>query len=290
MATMASNRMINPELYAVEPVTKRLTTSQLPEFDKIKWANFKEVTFQAPDGATIHGILITKPGLDMKKKHPAFVSNIYANSGKDAWGGFMENYAAMQLDMVVLVVDFRASWGYGGEFNSGYYQKMGLIDVDEAVAAHKFLADLPYVRSDRIGIWGWSYGGYLTLMTLLTKPGVYDTGVAVAAVSDWKSYNEWYTRRRLGLVKDDKDKLFEKTSPITYAAGLKDNLLMIHGMLDDNVLFQDDARMVQRFIDNDKFVDVMYYPRDDHSIGKDTSRPHVFTTIMRYLWDKLSRP
>jgi dipeptidyl-peptidase-4 len=290
MATLASSRTINPELYSVEPEMKRLTTSQMPDFAKIKWANFKEVTFKAKDGATIHGLLVTKPGLDMKKKHPAFISNIYANSGKEQWGGFMENYAAMELDMVVLLVDFRASWGYGGEFNSGYANKMGLIDVDEAVSAHDYLAALPYVRKDRIGIWGWSYGGYLTLMTLLTKPGVFDTGVAVASVTDWKSYNEWYTRRRLGLVKDDKDKIFEKTSPITYASGLKDNLLMVHGMLDDNVLFQDDARMIQRFIDNDKFVDVMYYPRDDHGIGKDTSRPHVFATIMRYLWEKLSRP
>lgn len=290
IATLASNRKINPELYSVEPEMKRLTVSQMPEFAKIKWADYREVTFKAKDGATIHGLLVTKPGLDLKKRHPAFISNIYANSAKEQWGGYMENYAAMQLDMVVLLVDFRASWGYGGEFNSGYANKMGLIDADEAVAAHDYLASLSYVRGNRIGIWGWSYGGYLTLMTLLTKPGVFDTGVAVASVTDWKSYNEWYTRRRLGLVKDDKDKIFEKTSPITYASGLKDNLLMVHGILDDNVLFQDDARLVQRFIDNDKYVDLMYYPRDDHSIGKDTSRPHVFTTIMRYLWEKLSRP
>lgn len=289
IATLASDRTINNELYSVEPSVKRLTESQLPEFKKVKWADFKEVTFPGPDGATIHGVLITKPGLDLTKKHPAFLSNIYADSAKMNWGGFIENYAATELDMVVLCVDFRSSWGYGGEFNSGYYQKMGLIDADEAVAAHKYLESLSYVRPDRIGIWGWSYGGFLTCMTLLTKPGVFDTGVAVASVTDWKSYNEWYTRRRLGLVKDDKDKFFEKTSPITYASGLKDNLLLIHGMLDDNVLFQDDARLVQRLIDNGKYFSVMYYPRDDHGIGKDTSRPHVYGTILRYLYEKLNR-
>lgn len=289
VATLAADRKTNPELYSVEPTEKRLTHSQLPEFDKIKWANFKEVTFKAQDGATIHGLLITKPGLDLTKKHPAFISNIYANSAKDNWGGYLENYAAMQLDMVVLVVDFRSSWGYGGEFNSGYANKLGIIDSEEAVLAKNYLVSLGYVRPDRVGLWGWSYGGYLTLMTLLTHPGVFDTGVAVASVTDWKSYNEWYTRRRLGLVKDDKDKVYEKTSPISYAEGLRDNLLMIHGILDDNVLFQDDARMVQQFIDHDKFVDLMYYPRDDHSIGKDTSRPHVFATIMRYLYEKLGR-
>lgn len=289
VATMASTRKLPSELYAVEPREGRLTKSGLPEFDQIKWADIKEVSFKAPDGATIPAIMFTKPGLDMTKKHPAFISNIYANSGKEAWGGYFENYAAMELDMVVLCVDFRASWGQGGEFNSGYYRKMGLIDADEAVAGKNFLASLPYVNNDRVGIWGWSYGGYLTCMTLLTKPGVFYAGVAVASVTDWKSYNEWYTRRRLGLAKDDKD-IFEKTSPITYTGGLQDNLLLVHGILDDNVLFQDTARLIQGFIDHGKYFEELTYPRDDHSIGKDTSRPHVRGSIMRYLYDKLSMP
>ena len=290
IATLASDRTINSELYSVEPTIKRLTESQLDDFKKIKWAEFKEVTFPGPGGQPIHGVLITKPGLDLTKKHPAFLSNIYADSAKLAWGGYLENYAAMELDMVVLCVDFRSSWGYGGEFNSGYYRQMGLIDVEEAVSAKNYLASLSYVRPDRVGIWGWSYGGYLTCMTLLTKPGVFDTGVAVASVTDWKTYNEWYTRRRLGMVKDDKDKIFEKTSPITYASGLQDNLLLVHGMLDDNVLYQDTARLIQRLIDNGKYFDMLAYPRDDHGIGKDTSRPHVFASVMTYLYQKLSRP
>lgn len=290
IATLASNRTINNELYAVEPQARRLTESQLPEFKKIKWADYKEISFPGPDGKTIHGTLITKPGMDITKKHPAFLSNIYADSGKLAWSGYLENFAAMELGMVVLCVDFRSSWGYGGEFNSGYYQQMGLIDVGEAEAAKNYLVGLGYVRPDRVGIWGWSYGGYLTCMSLLTKPGVFDTGVAVASVTDWKSYNEWYTRRRIGLVKDDKDKIFEKTSPISYASGLKDNLLLVHGMLDDNVLYQDTARLIQRLIDNGKYFDMLAYPRDDHSIGKDTSRPHVFASIMAYLYEKLNRP
>ena len=289
VATLASDRTINPELYSVEPQIHRLTKSQLPQFHDIKWADFKEVSFPGPEGATIHGLLITRPGLDLTQKHPAFLSNMYANSGKAAWGGYLENYAAMNLDMVVLCVDFRASWGYGGEFNSGYYRKMGLIDADEAVAAKNYLASLSYVRGDRVGLWGWSYGGYLTCMTLLTKPGVFYAGCAVAPVTDWKTYNEWYTRRRLGLAKDD-PKIFEQTSPVTYAGGLQDNLLLVHGIMDDNVLFQDTAHLIQRLIDNGKYFDEMTYPRDDHSIGKETSRPHVFGRILRYLYNELSKP
>ncbi|RYG31698.1 S9 family peptidase, partial [bacterium] len=289
IATLASSPTMPADLYAVEPKTTRLTVSQPAEFGKVKWAKYEEVSFPGPDGATIHGTLVYDPA-NRRTNRPALVSGIYADSGKMPWGGFFENYAAMELGMVVLKVDFRSSWGYGSAFNSGYNGRMGLIDVDEAVAAKKFLAARSEVRADRVGIWGWSYGGYLTLMTLLTKPGEFDAGVAVAPVTDWKSYNEWYTRRRLGLVKDDKDKIYEKTSPITYASGLKDNLLMVHGILDDNVLFQDTARMEQRLIDNGKYFELMAYPRDDHSIAKDTSRPHVYGTIMRYLWRNLSRP
>lgn len=289
VAVLASSPKLNNELYAVEPTVKRLTRSQLSEFDKIQWADYREVIFKSPDGKDIHGLLVTKPGLDKSKKHPAFISDMYANSAKAAWGGYFANYAAMELDMVVLLVDFRASWGYGGEFNTGYYKSMGIVDADEAVAAKAYLDSLGYVRPDRVGVWGWSYGGFLTCMIMLTKPEVFHTGVAVASVTDWKSYNEWYTRQRLGLAKDDPD-TFRKTSPINFASGLKGNLLLIHGMLDDNVLFQDTGRLMQKLIENGKQFDLMLYPREDHGIGRNESRPHVFKRILSYLYEKLSQP
>lgn len=288
IATMASSRSMNPELFAVEPEAKRLTVSQRPEFASIKWAETQEVTFKSKDGQTIHGLLITRPGLDKSKKHPAFISNMYANSAKQAWSGYFENYAAMNLDMVVLQVDFRASWGYGGEFNSGYWKSMGVVDTDEAVAAKEFLSNLGYVNPNRVGVWGWSYGGYLTCMIMLTAPGVFDTGVAVASVTDWKNYNEWYTRRRLGMESDDPE-VYKKTSPRWHAKGLLGNLFLVHGMLDDNVLYQDTAQLIQGLIEEGKHFDMLAYPRDDHGIGKDTSRPHVFTAVMRYLYEKLGR-
>ncbi len=289
IATLANDRTTPRELYALEPVERRLTKSTLPEFERVQWANHEEVTLPGPDGVPIHGVLITRKGFDKSRKHPAFISSMYANSAKLAWNGYFENYAATELDMAVLQVDFRASWGYGGEFNSGYYKSMGLIDSDEAVKAKEYLVSLGFVRPDRVGVWGWSYGGFLTCMIMLTKPDAFDTGVAVASVTDWRSYNEWYTRRRLGLESDEKE-VYKKTSPISYAEGLRNNLLLVHGLLDDNVLFQDTVRLMQRMIDKGKYFDFMPYPRDDHSIGHDESRPHVMVTVMRYLWRQLSRP
>lgn len=287
IASMCSDRAINWELYSIEPKTQRLTQSQLPEFASIKWAEQREVTYKMPDGREIHAVLIQKPGLNTARKHPAFISNMYANSAKFAWNGYFENYAAMELGFVVLQIDYRGSWGYGGDFNSGYYKSMGIIDADESAEAAKFLTSLGYVDPERIGCWGWSYGGFLTCMNLFTKPSVFHAGVAVASVTDWKSYNEWYTRRRLGMETDDPE-VYKKTSPVFHAQGLKDNLMLIHGMLDDNVLFQDTARLMQKLIDNEKHFDLMLYPRDDHGIGLDTSRPHVFVEVMKYLWSKLA--
>lgn len=287
MATMASAPGVPWELYSVEPSMKRLTNTPLEDFKKVEWANFEQVEFDGPDGK-VYGLLVTPKNLDKTKKHPAVLTDMYANSAKMAWGGYFANYAATELDMVMLYVDFAASWGQGGERNSSYAKSMGVIDTQEAVAAKKFLSGLGYVREDRVGVWGWSYGGFLTCMIMMTAPGEFDTGVAVASVTDWKSYNEWYTRRRLGMEKDNAD-VYKATSPVHHAKGLEGNLFLIHGMLDDNVLFQDTARMVQALIDERKHFDMFGYPRDDHSIGKATSRPHVFEEVMRYLYWKLNR-
>lgn len=289
MATAASSRKLNGELYAVLPAKGRLTESQLPEFRQVEWAKHEEVAFPGPDGTTLRGVLITPPGLDKTRKYPAFISSVYANSAKLAWNGYLENYAAMELGFVVLQVDFRASWGYGGEFNSGYYKRLGVIDADEAVSAKRYLDSLGYVRSERVGIWGWSYGGFLTCMVMLTKPDVFDTGVAVASVTDWANYNEGYTRQRLGLKKEDEE-VYKRSSPVYHAQGLKGNLLLVHGMLDPNVLFQDTGRLMQKLIENGKYFDLQLYPKDDHGIGRVESRPHVFATVMRYLYWKLTRP
>lgn len=287
IATLAGSYAINPELYSITPTVKRLTTSQLPEFQKITWAKAEVISFKAADGATVYASMMLPPGFKKGSPVPFVISNMYANSGKLDWDGYLSNYMAQVLGFGVIKIDFRASWGQGGEFNSGYYQKMGLVDSEEAVAAKKWLVDNGYAKADRCGVWGWSYGGFLTCMIQLTQPGNFYSAVAVASVTDWKSYNHWYTRQRLGLA--DKDKaIFEKTSPITYADKLKDNLLLVHGMLDDNVLFQDSARLSMKLIDANKDFRMFYYPRDDHSIGKDETRRHVQRLIVQTLYDQLS--
>lgn len=285
--TTAQSPTINPELYRVTPKIERLTTSQLPDFAKIPWSQPQMISFPGPEGATVHAQMILPPNYVKGTRIPFVIGNMYANSGKLDWDGYTHNYMAQALGIGVLKIDFRASWGQGGEFNSGYYQKMGLIDSEEAVAAKKWLVDNGYAKADRMGVWGWSYGGFLTLMILGTQPGQFHAGVAVASVTEWKNYNHWYTRQRLGLADRDKA-IFDKTSPITYADKMQGHLLLVHGMLDDNVLFQDSARFAMKMIDANKDFQQMFYPRDDHSIGRDETRIHVQRQIVQYLYDKLS--
>lgn len=285
IVTLANEYKTNPELYGILPEVKRMTVSQLPEFSKITWVKPRIVHIPGPEGATIHASMYLPPDYQPGKRYPVILHNMYANSGKLSWGGYQANYMA-KLGIIVMCVDFRASWGYGGEFNSGYYQRMGLIDSEEAVAVKRYLVKEGFADEKRVGVWGWSYGGFLTCMILMTQPGEFKTGVAVASPTEWKNYNHWYTRQRLGLASKDKA-VFDKTSPYTYADKLQDDLLLVHGMLDDNVLFQDSVRLSMKLIDLGKNFEMFYYPRDDHSIGLDETRKHVQRLIVQHIYDQL---
>ncbi|MEW6367276.1 MAG: prolyl oligopeptidase family serine peptidase [Acidobacteriota bacterium] len=231
-----------------------------PEPEYVEFANEE-------DGCILRGLLLKPMDLDPSKKYPAVVSNVYAGTARNEWHQYdlLDMYMAEQLGFVILRVDFRASAGYGRDFHYGYYQKMGIVDSAEAVSAAKYLRSLPFVDPARIGIWGSSYGGFLTLMTLFTHPGAFQAGVAWKPVSDWRLYTDDYTAQRLGRPVEFPD-VYTRTSPITHVNGLADPLLIIHGMQDDNVLFQDTVRLVQKLLESGKTFDVAFYPRSNHTL------------------------
>jgi dipeptidyl-peptidase-4 len=285
LVVTAHDQFNPPEIYYMDPTRpepRRLTYSPLPEFKKVKLVEPQRVTFvNESDGKTIHALIYVPPDLKPGEKRPAFLSGIYAGSAKMGWAGLFDHYACAELGFVVMRVDFRASWGYGSEFETGYYNSMGVIDADEAASAAKYLRSLPYVDGDHLGLWGWSYGGFLTEMVMFTRPDAFQVGVAVAPVTDWKNYNHWYTLHRLDDPKDNEEN-YEKTSPLYHAEGLKGKLLMIHGMQDGNVLFQETVKMVQALIEAGKEFDVMFYPRDDHGISREESWMHVHRKVIKY--------
>lgn len=282
-----NNRTTPQEIYLFKEVNNhvKLTNSPLPIFEKFEFAKVQEVTFPLGE-EIIHGLLYTPPNIVPGKKYPAIIADMYANSAKWGWGRLLNHYAAVHMGYVILFVDFRASWGYGTDFETGYYESLGIIDSDEAVAAANFLKSLNYVDGERLGLWGWSYGGFLTLMTMMRHPGVFKAGVAIASVTDWRKYNQWYTRQRLEMPKENEE-AYKATSPIDNAEKLQGHLLMIHGLQDDNVLAQDTIRLAQKLLELNKEFDLFLYPKDGHGMSRDESWVDVFRRIMRYFMNNL---
>jgi dipeptidyl aminopeptidase/acylaminoacyl peptidase len=172
---------------------------------------------------------------------------------------------------VVLDVDYRGSAGYGRDWRTAIYRWMGGRDISDQVDASRWLQKEMNISPDRIGIYGGSYGGFTTLMALFNYPKEFGAGAALRSVTDWAHYNNPYTGRILNLPQDD-TLAYHRSSPIYYAEGLEDPLLMAHGMVDSNVHFQDIVRLTQRFIELGKTGwELAVYPVEDHGFVRPSS-------------------
>jgi dipeptidyl-peptidase-4 len=226
---------------------------------------------------------------DPSKRYPIVFSCVYAGQAKNQFSRYhpLDVFMANELGYIVLGVDLSASIGYGRDFFFGYHHSLGIVDSDELVDVANFFCKLPYVDPERIGVWGGSYGGFLTLMAMSRYPGVFHTGIAWKSVTEWKNYYEWYTSQRLGLP-DENQEVYKETSPLSHIDKLQGNLLLVAGMQDDNVLFQDTVWVIQKLIENGKYFDLMVYPRDDHGLTlRHESLPDLMERIAAYFEDKM---
>ena len=284
--------MVPQEIYrrsnGSEPV--RVTSSPLPELEKIKKPKLERFTFEnKSDGATIHAKMILPHNFDPSKKYPVILTCVYAGMGKEGFGRYqlLDTYMANEMGYILVGIDLRASIGYGGDFQTGYFKSMGIIDSEECVSCTEYLKKLPYVDGERLGIWGGSYGGFLTLMVMCKYPGVFHTGISWKPVTDWRNYWDSYTGERLTRPVDDPE-VFKATSPAFHAEDFEGNLLLVHGMQDDNVLFQDAVWMVQKLIEAGKYFDLMIYPKDDHMLSlRHESLPDIMERFAAYFEDKM---
>lgn len=248
---------------------RQITSSPLPAFQRYRWAKAQYVTFPSrTDKATLHGRLTLPPNLDKRRKYPAILGSVYNNTVRNQWGGRiahptwgLDQYLA-QEGFVLLNVDLHQSWGHGRRFRDAIRLDYGGIDVEDLYSGVEFLKTLGFVDGDRIGIWGSSYGGLLTIMSLFQKPGVYKAGVAGApATSMWHATTG--EMRVMGTPHDHPNE-YARSSPLTHAAGLQDHLMIIHGMRDTTVLFKDSIFLVQRLILLGKDVDLVALPDAPH--------------------------
>jgi dipeptidyl aminopeptidase/acylaminoacyl peptidase len=217
----------------------------------------------------------------------------YAQSVYKNWGGFGTTpffNILLQAGYTVLDLDYRGSSGYGRDCRTAIYRNMGGKDIDSAVAAAKWLAEKHGIDSRRIGIYGGSYGGFFTLMALFKHPGIFAAGAALYPVTDWAHYNHPYTSNILNQPFED-DEAYRRSSPIYFADGLKDRLLILHGIHDRNVHFQDSIRLTERLIELKKTGwEFAPMPIEDHGWQNEWSRLDSNRRIFALFEEVLKRP
>jgi len=217
----------------------------------------------------------------------------YAQNVHRYWASYFREYMfhhlLMENGFTVMDVDYRASSGYGRDWRTAIYRHMGGKDLDDQVDAARWLVREQGVDARRIGIYGGSYGGFITLMALFTQPDVFAAGAALRPVTDWAHYNHPYTSNILNLPQKDKE-AYKQSSPIYFADKLKGALLICHGMVDANVHFQDTVRLVQRLIELRKENwELAVYPVEDHGFVESTSWADEYKRIFKLFETSLKK-
>ena len=283
-----------PEVYVVAnragAEARQVTTSTSAEWRSFKWIEPQLVTYKARDGVEVYARLYT-PEMVGARRHPGnpaviFVHGAgYLQNAHKYWSTYYREYMFHHLlasrGYVVLDPDYRASAGYGRDWRTGIYRWMGGKDLHDVVDGAKFLTDAHKVNPRRIGVYGGSYGGFITLMAMFTTPDVFAAGAALRPVTDWAHYNHSYTSNILNEPQADID-AYRKSSPIYFAEGLKGALLIAHGMVDVNVHFQDSVRLAQRLIELRKDNwELALYPVEDHGFVEETSWADEYKRILK---------
>jgi dipeptidyl aminopeptidase/acylaminoacyl peptidase len=268
----------------------RVTTSPSAEWQAQKWVEPQLVTYTSRDGKEVYARMFTPEMVGAKRdpKAPAviFVHGAgYLQNAHKYWSSYYREYMFHHLlaakGYVVLDPDFRASAGYGRDWRTAVYRWMGGHDLNDVVDGAGYLVRTQKVNAKRIGVYGGSYGGFITLMALFTSPDTFAAGAALRPVTDWAHYNHGYTANILNEPQADAE-AYRKSSPIYFAEGLKSALLIAHGMVDVNVHFQDSVRLAQRLIELRKENwELAPYPVEDHGFVEATSWADEYKRILK---------
>jgi len=241
-------------------------------------------TLKASDEQTLYYQLTRPVGMQEGRRYPVIVE-VYGGPGvqnvRKAWGGLFRQYLAQQ-GYVVFTVDNRGSAFRGRAFEGALHRRMGTIEVEDQVRGVEFLRTLPFVDGTRIGVFGWSYGGYMALMSMVKAPGHFAAGVSGAPVTDWRLYDTHYTERYMSTPEDNSEG-YREGNVMTYADKLAGPLLIMHGMADDNVLFTHSTALFKRLQDLRKPFEVMPYPGSKHALLRfGSTGPHAYETIAQF--------
>ena len=242
----------------------------------------------AEDGARMPAVLMKPADFDSTKKYPLLL-HVYGGPGSatvnDAWGSYyLWHLMLTQKGYLVASVDNHGTPApLGRAWRKAIYGQLGVVETRDQATAARTLAQRPYVDAERVGIWGWSYGAFMSLNSLFQHPSLFTTAVAVSPVTHWALYDNVYTERFNGLPADNRAG-YDRGSPLTYVNGLKGNLLLIHGSGDDNVHYQNTEMLINALVAANKPFTLMEYPNRTHCICQgNNTQAHLFGLITRYL-------
>jgi dipeptidyl-peptidase-4 len=280
-----------------EVTTLQSNTALKERLDSLNVPSTSFVSLPAADGTPLNAYTIKPTDFDSSKEYPVLMY-VYGGPGAqtvtDRWGSrrhLWHQYLAEKHDIVVVSVDNRGTGGRGKAFQDVPYQRLGQPESADQISAAQSLADSSWVDENRIGIWGWSYGGYMTLMSMLRGdgPSTFTAGLSVAPVTDWRLYDTIYTERYMSTPEANEEG-YVKGAPQTYAERLTEeqNLILAHGNYDDNVHPQNAVQMMQKLQQEGKQFQFMLYPQKAHGLAGPKTRLHLFRMLTTFVGEHLA--
>ncbi len=263
-----------------------INENKVPELAEYNFSPVQFLTVDASDGAKLNAMMIKPPHFDPSRKYPVLVyvyGGPHAQIVRDAWAGptFLWHQMMAQKGYIIFALDNRGMDGRGHVFETPIYHHFGKIELEDQLAGVRFLKSQPWVDPSRIGIWGWSFGGFMTVNAMLNANSVFKAGFAGGPVTDWRQYDTIYTERYMGRPQDNPEG-YKDSSPVNHAANLRGKLLIAHGTGDDNVHFANTVELVEQFIQADKYAEVAIYPGRGHGVSDPPARVQLFQRVTEF--------
>jgi dipeptidyl-peptidase-4 len=243
--------------------------------------------FNTAQNQTLNGWMIKPVGFDPQQKYPVLMF-VYGGPGsqevKDSWAG--KNYFwfqhLAQKGYMVVCIDNTGTGGRGAAFRQKTYAKLGKLEIQDQIEGAKYIGSLPYVDKNRIGMFGWSYGGYMSSLAMTIGADYFKAGIAVAPVTNWRFYDTIYTERYMKTPQENASG-YDDNSPVNHVEKLKGKYLLVHGTGDDNVHVQNSIVMQEALIEANKQFELFYYPNRNHSIYGGNTRTHLYQLMTDFL-------
>lgn len=268
-----------------------LEENKVPELEKYHLQPVDFFTVPGADGTPLDAAMIKPPGFDPARKYPVIVylyGGPHGQEVRDEWQGsnLLWHELMAEKGFVIFVLDNRGTAGRGHSFETPIYHHFGKVELADQLAGVKWLSNQSYIDRSRVGIWGWSFGGYMTCVAMLRGGGVFKAGFAGAPVTDWRRYDTIYTERYMGTPQENPDG-YRDSSPVNFAAGLEGKLLIAHATGDDNVHFSNSVALSEKFVEAQKYAEFLIYADRGHGISDRAARLHIFNRVTQFFVENL---